>query len=129
MKSKTYRFSTLSKEPGSDIVFIEYAKNLKLNLAIAKEIVADRFDFMKGQKHYLLVDVTNIKYYSPEVKAFMRDREGGAKNVLAGAFIAPNLVATLLANVFVKKINTVPVKIFSSKNEALNWIKELKDKS
>ena len=126
MKIKKYPLVTLSQEVGTDIVFIEYHTNLNLDIVSAKELVASRLDFTLNKPHYLIVDVSNIKYFSPEVKTYMQHPEGGAKNVLGGAFIASNLIATLLANVFIRKIKDVPVKFFPGKKDALLWIHELK---
>ena len=124
---KKYPLVTFSKELGSDIIFAEYSKNLKVDLAMAQEIVNNRLDFTQNKNHYFIIDFSNINYFNQEAKAYMQSPEGGAKNVLAAAFMASNMVATLLANVFIRKIKDVPSKFFSNKKDALKWIKGLKN--
>ena len=129
MEIKKYPLVTCSKEAGSDIVFIEYAKNLKVDLDIAKELVANRLDFTCSKKQYFIIDFSNINYFSHEAKVYMQSSEGGSENILAAAFIASNMVSTLLANVFVRKIKDVPAKFFSNKQVAVQWITDLKIKT
>ena len=129
MEIKKYPLVTLSKEPDSDVVFMEYTKKLKVDLVIAKELVANRLDFTLGKKHYCIIDFSNINYFNHEAKTYMQSPEGGAKNIIAGAFISSNLVATVLAHIFIRKIKDVPTKFFSNKKDALQWIKELKNEN
>lgn len=128
MEIKKYPFVTCSRETGSDIIFCEYSENLKIDLEIAKELVANRLDFTKNEMHYAIMDISNIKQYSKEAKAYMKSLETGAKNILGGAFIAHSPVSALLANIFIKTVNGVPTKFFFSKKEAIKWIHELKQK-
>jgi hypothetical protein len=126
MKVKTYRFITLYKEAENDIIFNEYPKNLRVDLTVAQEIVANRLEFAEGEKHYLIGDLTNVKSVTSEAKAYLLDPNTGVKDILGAAFIAGNPVAALIANVFIKTSKKFPSKFFSKKTDALNWINELK---
>jgi hypothetical protein len=125
---KTYRFVTFTREHGSDIVFVEYAKNLNVDFEIAKELVANKLDFTLDKSHYCIIDFSNIKYFNPAAKLLMQSPKEGGKNILAAAFFTSNMVATLLANIFIRKIKEVPVKFFTNKKDAILWIDELKQK-
>jgi hypothetical protein len=126
MKVKTYRFITLYTEAENDIIFNEYPKNLRVDLTVAQEIVANRLEFAEGEKHYLVGDLTNVKSVTSEARAYLLDPNTGVKDILGAAFIAGNPVAALIANVFIKTSKKFPSKFFSKKTDALNWINELK---
>jgi len=125
VKTKKYPLTTFTKEPEGDIIYVEYIKNLKVDLDVAKELVANRLDFAENKPHYLIIDVSNIKQITSEAKTYMQDPTLGLKNILGTAFIASNQVSALIANIFVKTPNIIS-KFFSQKKEALLWIKELK---
>jgi hypothetical protein len=125
MKTTKYPFVKFSKEPEDDIIYVEYVKNLKVDLDVAKELVANRHDFTENKPYYLIIDVSNIKQITAEAKTYLQNPNTGLKNILGAAFIASNQVSALIANIFVKTPNIIS-KFFSQKKEALLWIKELK---
>jgi hypothetical protein len=114
------------KEEDSDIVYAEFPNSLKVDLEMARELVANRLDFTKNEMHYFVLDVSNVKEISPEAKEFMQKPETGLKNILGGALIATNPVATLIANIFIKTRKDFQARVFSSKESALSWIKDQK---
>jgi hypothetical protein len=128
MKTKKYPFTTFTKEPEGDIIYVKYIENLKVDLDIAKELVANRLDFTENKPHYLIIDVSNVKQITAEAKKYMQSPTMGLKNILATAFIASNHVSALIANIFVKTPNVIS-KFFSSEKDALLWIKGLKRKN
>jgi hypothetical protein len=129
MISKVYPLVTCSIEADTDIVVTKIRNVLNLDLTAAKELVASRLDFMKDEKHYVLIDISNIKHYTSEAKQYMQNPETGLKNILGAAFIASNPISTLIANIFIKTKINFPAKYFSKKTEALKWINELKIKN
>lgn len=128
MKTKKYPLVTLSSDEEDDIIFVEYVKNLEVDLPLAEEIVANRMDFSEGKMHYVIIDTGNVKSLTAEAKAYLIQPSTGTKNIIAAAFIAGNPVAALVANIFIKSPKNFPSKFFSKKDDALNWIKELKNK-
>lgn len=122
MKTKQYPLMVCRKEASTDIVFVEFHDNLKVDLPSAREIVAKRLDFTDNKKHYLVIDISNVKQVSLEAKEFMQSPEGGLKNILAAAFVASNPVSALIANIFVKTPKDFESRFFSSKQNALEWI-------
>lgn len=127
MRTKKYSFAIFRTESGSDIVYVECVKNLKVDLTTAKELVTSRLDFTNNEKHYLIINMSNVVQVTSEAKVYMQDRKTGLKNILACAFIASNHVAALLANIFVKTPNVVS-KFLASEKDALQWINEIKQK-
>lgn len=113
---------TCSTIDTSDIVLIEFAGNLRVDLALARQIVAGRLEFTQNRDHYLIIDLSNVRHVSSEAKEFMQKPDAGLKNILGAAFIASNPVSALIANIFIKTPKDFQAKFFSNKNDALAWI-------
>jgi hypothetical protein len=127
MNTNKYRYVTCSKEPDCDIVFSFFAENLKIDLAIAKELVANRLDFTENKNHYVLIDFTNVQQITLEAKNYMQTPEAGLKNILGAALFASNPISVLMANIFLKAQTEFPKRFFTDKTEAHNWLTELEN--
>jgi hypothetical protein len=123
MPTKKYKYVTCTKL-GDDLFLAEYAPNLSVDLAVAKEIVSNRLEFTNEQDHYVVIDLSNIKDVTAEAKQYLQHPEGGLQKIKAAAFFATNPVAILLANVYVKTPVTFEAKFFDLKDKALEWIRE-----
>jgi hypothetical protein len=106
----------------NDVVFVEFPKDLQVTIDMAKEMVAARLHFTQNRKHYLILDMSNIKNITNEAKNYMQMPEGGLKNILGAALIASNPVSVLISNVFVKTPKNFQAKFFQNKKDALDWI-------
>lgn len=122
MRKEKYRILDCYSEEYSDIIFAEFQNTMKIDLTAAKEIVANRLDFAKDKKHYLIVDVSNVREVSTEAKEFLQRRDTGLKNILGAAFIATNPVSGLIANIFIKTQKDFQAKLFPTKQNAVEWI-------
>jgi hypothetical protein len=69
---------------------------------------------------------TSLKRIARE---FLSDPEGGLKGIKAGAFISGSVFSYAIFSLFLK-INKplVPARFFNNKQQALNWIHELRSK-
>src|SRR5688500_18002884 len=105
-------------ENDSDIVFAEFPNNLKVDLVKAKEIVANRLGLMQDRKHFLVIDISNVREVTQDAKEFMQRGGMGLKNILGAAFIATNPVSALIANIFIKTPKDFEARFFSNKEEA-----------
>jgi hypothetical protein len=112
----------------SDIVFAEFPHNLKVDLTKAKEMVANRLFLTQNKKHFLVVDVSNVRAVTQEAKEFLQRSENGLKNILGAAFVATNPISTLIANIFVKTPKDFEARFFSNKEDAFDWIIEYRKK-
>jgi len=112
----------------NDIVFVEFPHGLKIDLVKAKEMVASRLDLTQSKKHFVIIDISNVKEVSKEAKEFLQQSETGLKNILGAAFIASNPVATLIANIFIKAPKNFKAKFFYNKKDAFDWICEHREK-
>ncbi len=122
MKMKDLPVMMCRTEQCNDVVFLEFPDNSKVDLASAHKIVANRLDFTKHEKHYLIIDVSNVRHVSIEAREFMQRADGGLQNILAAAFIATNPVSSLIANIFIKTPKDFEARFFSNKDDAFKWI-------
>lgn len=113
----------------ADIIFVEFSTNLQVDLKAAREIVAKRLSFAGSKKHYLVLDMSNVRAVTAEAKKFLQAPEGGLKNILGAALIASNPVSALIANIFVKTPKEFDAKFFYSKNDALEWVYKQRQRS
>lgn len=126
MDLKEYRTATFWRKE-DDIVFFKYAPALDMDIDVAKEMVASRLEYTKGESVYALIDLTNLKSTTKEARDYMNSPEGGLRGITAGAFLSNNVVPTLLINIYLKVNNPpVPAKFFTSEEEALTWLRKVK---
>lgn len=122
MITEKYPLVACRREDNSDIIFAEFPNNVRIDLNSAKEIVANRLHFTKSKKHYLVVDISNIRQVSSEAKEFLQRPDTGLLNLLGAAFVATNPVSAMIANIFIKTPKDFRAKFFKSKEDALEWI-------
>ncbi len=115
------------KEEEEDILFFKYAPQIEIDINIAKDLVRSRLEYSKGKSMYALIDFTNVKSCSKEAREYMNSPEGGLKGILGGAFLSNGVVTNVFINLFLR-VNkpVVPAKFFTKKQDAINWLKELK---
>jgi len=127
MKREEYKYATLWTEEDEKIIFAHYAPQLEIDINIAHELVKNRLEFCKNKPHYILIDFSNTKSVTKEAREYMNSPEGGLKYILGGAFLSDNIVSNVFINLYLK-INrpSVPAKFFTKKEDALAWLKGLK---
>lgn len=128
---KEYKTTSFWKnEEDERIIFWNYAPSLEMDIDIARELVQNRLEYTKGKSVYALIDVTNLKSTTKEARDFMNSEDGGLKGLLGGAFLSSNVVATLLVNLYLK-VNSpsIPAKFFTNRQEALSWLRKVKEES
>lgn len=117
-----------TKEENSEIIFAQFPNAVVVDLVLAKELVAIRLSMMKDKKHYLVIDLSNVRKVSAEAKEFLQRPDKGLKNILGAAFIATNPVSAMIANVFVKTPKDFQARSFTTKAEAFRWMHEQSSK-
>lgn len=111
-----------TKEESSEIIFAQFSNIVVVDLVLAKELVAIRLSMMKEKKHYLVIDLSNVREVSAAAKEFLQRPDKGLKNILGAAFIATNPVSAMIANVFVKTPKDFQARSFTTKAEAFRWM-------
>src|SRR5258708_27513723 len=124
MTIKQYPLVRYSRERVGDVILAEFPANLRIDLEVAREMIGDRLDFAKDEKHYVIIDVSNVREITIEAKEFMQRPDPGQKNILGAAFVGTNPISVLFANIFVKTRKTFQAKFFDNKDDAYDWIIE-----
>lgn len=123
-KTRQYNYVTCYSFDELNFFLAEYATDLRVDLDVAKQIVADRLEFTQHEEHYLVIDLSNVKEVTPEAKDFLQHPNGGLYKIKAAALFANNPVGTLLAQVYAKTPTTFPCQFFTSREDAIRWIQE-----
>lgn len=105
----------------SGILNCRFEDNLDLNLSISKECVKNRLDFSSGLSYPVLIDLRGLRSISKEAREYLA-REG-AEGISAGALLVSSPVSRIIGNLFLK-VNSpsVPTRLFTSKEEARQWL-------
>ena len=106
-----------------DIVLASFAQGTRVDLEMARQIVAERLCLTNNQKHYLVADASNVLSITAEAKKFLQRPDIGLKNISGAALIASNPLAALIANIFIKTPTDFITQFFSNEHDALNWIR------
>ncbi len=95
-----------------------------IDLEMAKQAIEAKFAVCNGKDYPAFVDVRVIKNATREAREYFSG-EKGAKYISVAAILAPTLISKLIGNFFIT-FNRPPVKIklFTDKEEALNWLHE-----
>lgn len=111
------------------IVHTVYKENLVVDLEIARDLVSSRFNFTGGKPHLLLLDITGVKRVSNEAKDYLQREDAGLKNIIGAAFLVNTPLSMLLADIFTRPVTKFPVRIFTDKEKAISWLKNVSNKS
>lgn len=123
---KELQNTTYWVEANDAIVFIKYAPQLHITLAVAKDLVKSRLAYTHNKPHYTIIDFTNVVKVDRNARDYMNDAEYGLKNIIAGAFLSNSIVGVFFINLYLK-INKpgVPARFFNSKTDAVKWLEQI----
>lgn len=99
----------------------------RINLKMAKEIVADRLKVTNGMTRPLFVDLANVKSADKEAREYFAGAES-VYLVSASAFLLHSYVAWLLGKLFLS-INKpkANIELFRAKTKAIRWLENYKN--
>ncbi len=112
-----------------DGIFYMTYKTGPITLSVAKEIVSKRRELMKGEDIWALIDDANLRSIDRDARDYLSSDEG-IYGIRAGALLISSPFAKHLAKFFLMiTVNKpkIPTKVFSKRDEALQWLKELKE--
>ena len=105
----------------NDILFFEYKDNVEIDLDAAKAIVNDRIKFQDYKDFPILADFRRVKSINKEAREYLA--KSGSKNVTACAVLTDSPVNRIMLNFYLKIDKPVtPTRMFSSNDEALEWL-------
>ncbi|CAD5268119.1 MULTISPECIES: hypothetical protein [unclassified Imperialibacter] len=107
------------------ILHFIYKPNTELNLDAAKKVVEDRKTIQKGKSYPVLCDIRGLKDVDKVARDFLAKE--GSSLVDAVALVVDSPAYEFMANFYLKVSKPdVPTKMFSSIEEALEYIKKFK---
>jgi hypothetical protein len=99
-----------------------------VSLEIMEEMIRERLEFTNFRDVYMFCDVTKVTAVNKQARDHLSAGQGSVK--LKGMAVFVNSTLTkVLANFIIKvcyKDSPVPIRIFSSNEEAVDWLKELR---
>ena len=117
---------TLQEKEGALIVL--YKPGIRLDLDMAKQLVANRLDYQKGKNQPVVIHMNGIKATSKEARLYMGKE--GVQGITMGAFIVRNSIEQVILNFFLSiERPPIPTKAFTNEEDALVWIKEMHNKT
>ncbi|NTU83895.1 MAG: hypothetical protein HGA45_31730 [Chloroflexales bacterium] len=97
------------------------------SLAEAQENFAAQIRLTQGQRHALLVDIRAGQSQDREAREFYT-RSEAARVIRAVAILVESPMSRLIGNFFLGfNKPTIPLRLFSSDEEALGWLREIRD--
>jgi hypothetical protein len=127
MKEKKTLYVHMKEIEG--IFYVDYNCE-NLTIEIVQNIITERLEFTNYKKSYFFVDGSKVKNIDKKSRDFFGSEEG---TYLVGgmAIYSTKKLSTFLAkfliNVNLIKYN-IPIKIFTDKEEAIQWVKNIKAK-
>ena len=104
-----------------------YKPGPKIDLAAAKIILNERLEFTEGKAVPVLVVDSGLVSMDKNARDFLSSNDG-IKGIRASALISNSKVNSMLVN-FVLKISrpNLPVKVFTDRQAAINWLEGFLD--
>jgi hypothetical protein len=109
---------------GEDGIFrIIHVPGAELTLEDAKESMAAYLKLNKGKRRPLFIDIKNLKSFTLEARKYYAGEEA-ARAASASALVVGSHVSRVLGNFYLGISKPIfPTRIFSSEDEALEWLK------
>ncbi|MDQ3190652.1 MAG: hypothetical protein M3Q58_03585 [Bacteroidota bacterium] len=108
----------------NDILFLQYKKGADVEIEDIYEYNQIINELGEGKRFPMLIDARLGSSVSPEARDFAASPES-ANLKLASAIVVNTFSNKLIANFYINfNKPVIPVKVFSSINEALDWLKQ-----
>ena len=112
-------------EYAESIIRVQYKPRVHLSLADAEAIVAERLNFYVGVEAPVLIRNAHVKSIEKAARDYLFDKDKGLRNIKAVAVVHDNIMNRLLATmIFHRHTPSVPHKMFTDEEKAVNWLKQ-----
>lgn len=110
------------------ILYSKFKQPTIVNIEKIKALIELRHEISEGEKQYWCYDFDGIKSYDKEARDYAEIY--GQEYLHACAVIFNSHIAKFTLNAFmILKTPLIPLKGFTKKSEAVNWLNELKRKN
>ncbi len=121
MKTNTHENEYVKGWSEGNVMYAEFKVPL-MDLVAARESVSARLLAAEGKDYLFLIDARKVNSITKEARDFLASDEG-SKHVIASALVIESKVGKLLGNFFLQISKPkVPLKLFTNKNDALDWL-------
>jgi hypothetical protein len=108
------------------ILFIEYKPQITIDLKVAQRVVADRIQFQKGKSYPVLCDIRGVVDSEKAGRDYLA--QSGSVLITAVALVIHEQVSLTISNFYLHISKpTVPTKLFTTRHDALNYLKTFID--
>ena len=126
MREKYFKNDTIEMWIENGILHGVYAPYAVITLEVARINVAERLKIADGKTYPVCVDFTKAKTASREARSYFSAGDG-IRGISAGAFLVKTEIEAFLLNTWLKLYKPkVPAKLFTEKEEALEWLEPFK---
>lgn len=109
------------------LLYSTFKKPTHMTLEVAKNAIELRHSISNNQPQYWCMDLRNLKDTSDEAKKYID--ENGEEFLCACAMIVNSHLMKFVVKVFNRtKKRKIPVEIFSSETDAVNWLNKMKER-
>jgi hypothetical protein len=111
-----------------DILYSQFKKPIDGSVDDIKAIIDLRHEISDDKNYYWCYDFNGIKSYNKEARDYADNY--GQENLKACAVILNSHITKFILNTFMMlKKPVVPLRGFTKKSDAVNWLNDLKKKS
>ena len=109
------------------LLFSKHKKTTSMGLKEVKETIELRHQISNNRSQYWCMDINHLIFASNEAHDYID--KNGQDLVQACAVVVNSFLAKFIVDVFMNvKKPRVPMKIFSSEERGVKWLKEMQDK-
>ena len=124
MENKVFKTKTAELKLENGILQCDVFPNAEITIEEGKKIMEASFKLSNGKKLPILADMRRIKSMPRESRIYLSGEEA-TKTASALAVLIETSISKIIGN-FILGLNkpTYPVKMFNSKQKAIEWLKE-----
>ena len=123
IEGKEHSNNHLVMRVSNGVLHTTYIGPLRVKKNHPLEFQNQRLDFLEGEELPMLVELKNSFTFTREARVALKEINLPSTSKVAIVIKSP--IHKLLANIFIKSSpNKIPVKLFKSKETALEWIKQ-----
>lgn len=110
-----------------DILYFTYLSGGNITLEVAKDIIKQRLEYTGKVPYPLLVTYEGLRSMDKSSRDYFA--KDGTIGVLAAALVTNSVYAEFFGNMFLRITHTtIPSKLFTDRQAALNWLEQFKSK-
>lgn len=95
-----------------------------VTLDVAQKAVKQRLTFSEGKTYRVLIDIRRIKSVTAEARKFLAEPYC-FDGISIAAIVVNNIFQETIGNIYIYlSKHPVPLKLFRSEKDAMNWLKE-----